>query len=168
MQCFGGCLAPGGYEKHQDTPTTAYKRAASSGSGWPLTEGPEVQILQPSVSCNFDESSASARADIKARIKLHSKSIKHSGSFISQGSSSSSRQDLEHLRQQYLVQHGRNIMSISTLQQEGLHHFVMPGECCTCFLRENPQTRILVHNNGWLPSDSPCHWDGLGHWHKGC
>lgn len=174
MQCFGGCLAPGGYEKQQDTPTTVYKRSASSGSGWPRTEGPEVQILQPSISCNLDESSvsASAHADIKAKIQLHSRSSKRSGSFISQDSncsnrnSSSSRQDLEHLRQQYLMQHGRNIMSVSTLQQDGLHHFVMPGECCTCFLMKDRQIPILVHNKSWMPSDSPCQWDGLGRRHK--
>lgn len=39
----------------------------------------------------------------------------------------SSEEDRRQL-QGYLLQHGHNIMALSTLQQQGLQYFVMPGE----------------------------------------
>jgi hypothetical protein len=78
------------------------------------------------------DSQPASQASIKSKLRLLSTS-KSSSKLQAAGetytpSCASSPEQRDDLRRTYLMQHGRHVMGISTLQQEPLHHFVIPGE----------------------------------------
>lgn len=90
-------------------------------------------MICPAVADGSDSTtSASERASLKSKLRLlslkSSKSSQADAGPTYTPSRDTTPEERELLRQEYLMQHGRHIMGISTLQQEQLQHFVMPGE----------------------------------------
>lgn len=134
MQCFGGCFAT------QADPAVTKGDGAlagsdiTSGSGkWAIpAAGSKGQASYTDVTVDCQSASsapAPPRSSSKSKLRLlSSKSSKQLEGPIYTPAHDTTLEEREQLRQQYAMQHGRHILGVSTLQQEQLHHFVMPGE----------------------------------------
>lgn len=135
MQCFGGCFAAQNGTRNDNafpSPHTKKQAACSAGPAWANDDEQNKKCLQPSQDRTAAQGNK-ARTSLKAKLRR----LSNSSSFIGQSEDSTSSstsssyeavvvEDPQQLRQT-LQQHGRHIMAVSTLQQEGLQHFVMPG-----------------------------------------
>ena len=137
MQCFGGCFAP---DKDPHVSATVSGAGPQAGAdAWVSKTSSKVADHQSPFALSNDSTaqpaSGSGRTSFRAKLRsLSSKSSKQLSvpevTYTSNHDSSAA--DRERLRQDYLMEHGRHILGVSTLQQEQLHHFVMPGEALSC------------------------------------
>lgn len=130
MQCFGGCFAA------QKEPAVNYGKSAvleadvTAGSGkwaFPASGKGQVSTADISVDCRSSAPAPSTSSNSLLRL-LSSKSSKKLEGPTYTPTEDTSDYERDLLRQQYTMQHGRHILGVSTLQQEQLHHFVMPGQ----------------------------------------
>lgn len=70
---------------------------------------------------------ADAPQNVQHKLRLSSKSSKKFEGPTYTPVTNTTAGDRSQLFHQYLMEHGKHILSISTLQQESLQHFVMPG-----------------------------------------
>lgn len=133
MRCFGGCFAAD--QELGDPLGPAASNVAFNKPG--VTVGPKAgckghPCCAHSHSCRCCRKAADAadKPMLKPKLRLlSSKTIKAEvcGQTYTADTDSTAA-DREGLRQEYLMQNGRHILGISTLQQEQLRHFVMPGK----------------------------------------
>lgn len=127
MQCFSGCFAPSdGVEPHlgQHRSDCLFVKHASSASS-PAASQPEVHVFPPLIPGTEGDKQA-----LKASLGLCdvSKSTQYAAAVAAcSNSSRASPVNREQLHQEYLLQHGTNIMALSTLQQDRLKYFLIPG-----------------------------------------
>lgn len=133
MQCFGGCFAAQADPAAAKGDLAAADSTVSSGSGkWAIpAAGSKGQATLTAVTVDCRSASSAPVPARSSKSKLHllsSKSSKQLEGPIYTPAHDTSLEEREQLRQQYTMQYGRHILGVSTLQQEQLHHFVIPGK----------------------------------------
>lgn len=130
MQCFGGCFAA-----DKDLSKGAGTAADSSWASKTGSKNGAGAGASPSFATadgSMPDADVAGRVTLKAKLRLLSNSKSGKQQDTADGvtytsTNESSAADRERLRQEYLMNHGRHILGISTLQQEQLRHFVVPG-----------------------------------------
>ena len=133
MQCFSPCFAPEARREliaSDKNVSVGYHATDSTAGRW---REPEVHVhLHSNTSSTL--AAGSQKAAIKAALNAGSSSTTSSSTSQQAAAGtpcpalSTDGPAREQLRQEFLMQHGRNIMAVSTLQQEGLKYFVIPGK----------------------------------------
>lgn len=103
----------------------------TAGSGkWAFPASGKGQVISADISVDCRSASAPAPStSSKSLLRLlSSKSSKQLEGPTYTPTEDTSDYERDLLRQQHTMQHGRHILGVSTLQQEQLHHFVMPGQ----------------------------------------
>lgn len=168
MQCFSGCWASdasgSSAQQHTQLNYNQLKQSSSVTGAWSLSSEPEVLVHpQPPTPSPFPSTGAHAagqhtlNSGLKHIFNNNNNNSKHAATVASSSSSSwSSPVSRDQLRQEYLLQHGSNIMAASTLQQD-LKYFVIPGELPSVLLLSTAAVephcccRLAVGWGCWMP-----------------
>jgi len=163
MQCFGGCFAAD--EELRDPLGSSASKASNvlikkhGATVRPRAGCKSHPCCARGHSCRCCRKGAAAdKPTLRPKLHLLSSKTSKAEDFgqTYTADTDSTAADRERLRQEYLMQNGRHILGISTLQQEQLRHFVMPGkphtaqhQHCSAHSQAGAHAGLLVLGQGY-------------------